>query len=154
MATTSFPSKGPEEGAEVVEIKEEFEFSWKDEILGPKGLKQLLDATVWENQEASGHSRAIEREDASHKRNEDTKKQDHIRQMEIRLHNHNTRINYVLIAIVSVLFGFSVFVLGRVVSNKTEDPAIRREAVSVLGPLVGLALGFLSGKIKWPSLGG
>ena len=60
--------------------------------------------------------------------------------------------NYLILAIISLLFVAAIGTLAYVASSNSNESPLRREALSLLGPLTGLALGFLSGKIKWPVL--
>jgi hypothetical protein len=65
---------------------------------------------------------------------------------------HDRWTNYIILFIVSLIFLVSVGALSHVAyHSKNQDP-LREKAIALLAPLTGLALGFLSGKIKWPAL--
>lgn len=51
--------------------------------------------------------------------------------------------------LIVVSFGVSIPWLG-IQSPKDPDGGLRKLAISSLGPLAGLSIGFFSGKIKWP----
>jgi archaellum biogenesis protein FlaJ (TadC family) len=74
------------------------------------------------------------------------------REIERHRVRHDRWTNYGILAIVSLLFLVSVAVLSVIAYQVNNHNTLRDKAITLLAPLTGLALGFLSGKIKWPAL--
>ena len=85
--------------------------------------------------------------------------QNHKQAMEVRERRHARHMNIgaatfiaLLVSIISILLALvsldiSIPWLGITGSNNSE---VKKLAISSLGPLSGLSIGFFSGKIKWP----
>ena len=86
------------------------------------------------------HRRDLEKQQASHERDTADK---HFA--------HNKNINWLLIWFILVLFGTSVGVLSYIAITAPHETASKNEAIAALGPLIGLGLGFATGKVKLPS---
>lgn len=89
-------------------------------------------------------------EDA-HKRKLESLRASHERNTADKHFVHNKNINWALIWFILVLFGASVGVLGFSAITAPHNTANKNEAIAALGPLIGLGLGFATGKVKLPS---
>jgi hypothetical protein len=102
--------------------------------------------------EDSRHNRELQKVNDRHKRALEVSKADFERKMEEFRARHDRWTNYLILGIVSVLFLASVAILSLVAYQVDNQNTLRDKAITLLAPLTGLALGFLSGKIKWPAL--
>jgi hypothetical protein len=102
--------------------------------------------------EDSKLNRQLQKDDSDHKKAMEIAKADFERKIELHRVKHDRWTNYSILAIVSLLFLVSVVVLSVIGYQEKNDHTLRDKAISLLAPLTGLALGFLSGKIKWPAL--
>ena len=111
----------------------------------------------------SDHKRAMELDKAEFEREMELTKAEFEREIErhrarhdrwIEKHRvkHDRWTNYSILVIVSLLFLVSVVVLSIIAYQVNNQNTLRDKAITLLAPLTGLALGFLSGKIKWPAL--
>ena len=100
----------------------------------------------------SDHKRAMELAKAEFEREMELTKAEFEREIERHRVRHDRWTNYGILAIVSLLFLVSVAVLSVIAYQVNNYNALRDKAITLLAPLTGLALGFLSGKIKWPAL--
>ena len=112
-------------------------------------LKQYISGSSLED---SKHNRQLQRADSDHKRAMEIARAEFEREIERHRVKHDRWTNYSILAIVSLLFLVSVVVLSVIGYQEKNDYTLRDKAISLLAPLTGLALGFLSGKIKWPAL--
>lgn len=92
-------------------------------------------------------------EDA-HRRELENLRAAHERTTASKVFEHNKSVNWYLIGFILALFGVSVAVLGyiAITNNAPHQLESKKEAIAALGPLIGLGLGFATGKVKWPSL--
>lgn len=86
-----------------------------------------------------------------HKRNLESLRASHERNIADKHFVHNKNINWALISFILLLFGASVGVLGIIAITAPHNSASKNEAIAALGPLIGLGLGFATGKVKLPS---
>ena len=105
------------------------------------------------------HNRTKEILELEAKLNRDVKEQDHKQEMDKTEKRHARDMNIgaavfiaLLVLMISVLlvivsFGITIPLLGITGAN---DKELQKLAISSLGPLAGLSIGFFSGKIKWP----
>jgi|LauGreDrversion2_6_1035139.scaffolds.fasta_scaffold61854_1 hypothetical protein len=100
----------------------------------------------------SDHKRAMELAKAEFEREMELTKAEFEREIERHRVRHDRWTNYGILAIVSLLFLVSVAVLSVIAYQVNNHNTLRDKAITLLAPLTGLALGFLSGKIKWPAL--
>jgi hypothetical protein len=100
----------------------------------------------------SDHKRKMELADSDHKRAMELARAEFERDIERHRVEHDRWTNYSILAIVSLLFLISVAVLSVIAYQVNNQNTLRDKAITLLAPLTGLALGFLSGKIKWPAL--
>lgn len=112
-------------------------------------LKQFISGS---SPEDSKLNRQLQRADSEHKRKMEIARAEFEREIERHRVKHDRWTNYSILAIVSLLFLVSVAVLSAIGYQGKNDYTLRDKAISLLAPLTGLALGFLSGKIKWPAL--
>lgn len=132
---------------EEMEIVEEFEIAGEEE-----GGYQALEDALGSGPQDSAHYRQLQKASEVHKRNMERDKARFERDMERFKTRHDRWTNYIILFIVSLIFLVSVGALSHVAyHSKNQDP-LREKAIALLAPLTGLALGFLSGKIKWPAL--
>jgi hypothetical protein len=96
-----------------------------------------LDAKISRDQEEQKHKQAIELKERSHARHMNIGAATFIALL--------VSIISVLLAVVSL--DISIPWLGITGSNNSD---VKKLAISSLGPLSGLSIGFFSGKIKWP----
>lgn len=129
----------------VIEVPEEFS------ILDLEGGLSRLNSALLSTPE-SKHHREMQAAQERHKRHMERRKFLFDSSMEKNKVCHDRITNYAILTIISVLFIAAVGTLAYIASNHSERDPLRREAISLLAPLTGLALGFLSGKIKWPVL--
>lgn len=131
------------------DIQEEFGFAGAGEEEG--GLQELEEA-LGSGPQDSAHYRQLQKASEQHKRLMELRKARFERDMEKFRTRHDRWTNYFILGVVSLIFLASVGVLSHVAyQGKNQDP-LREKAITLLAPLTGLALGFLSGKIKWPAL--
>jgi hypothetical protein len=100
----------------------------------------------------SDHKRTIELARAEFEREIERHRARHDRWIEKHRVKHDRWTNYSILVIVSLLFLISVVVLSIIAYQVNNQNTLRDKAITLLAPLTGLALGFLSGKIKWPAL--
>jgi hypothetical protein len=112
-------------------------------------LKQLISGS---SPEDSKLNRQLQKDDSDHKKAMEKARAEFERTIELHRVKHDRWTNYSILAIVSLLFLVSVVVLSVIGYQEKNDHTLRDKAISLLAPLTGLALGFLSGKIKWPAL--
>ena len=100
------------------------------------------DSAIQRQNQEDRHRRDLEKLRASHERSTADK---HF--------EHNKSINWLLIIFIITLFGASVGVLSYIAisNNAPHQIASKNEAIAALGPLIGLGLGFATGKVKLPS---
>lgn len=131
------------------DIQGEFGFAGAGEEEG--GYRELEEA-LGSGPQDSAHYRQLQKASEQHKRFMELQKAQFERDMEKFKTRHDRWTNYFILGIVSSIFLVSVGVLSHVAyQGKNQDP-LREKAITLLAPLTGLALGFLSGKIKWPAL--
>jgi hypothetical protein len=97
-------------------------------------------------------SRRLQWANDDHKRKMEVAKAEFEREMERYKATHDRRTNYAILAVVSILFLGAVSILSIVAYQVNNENTLRDKAITLLAPLTGLALGFLSGKVKWPVL--
>jgi hypothetical protein len=102
--------------------------------------------------EDSKLNRQLQKADSDHKRAMELARAEFEREIERHRVRHDRWTNYSILAIVSLLFLISVAVLSAIAYQGNNQNTLRDKAITLLAPLTGLALGFLSGKIKWPAL--
>jgi hypothetical protein len=102
--------------------------------------------------EDSKLNRQLQKADSDHKRAMELDRAEFEREIERHRVRHDRWTNYSILAIVSLLFLISVAVLSAIAYQGNNQNTLRDKAITLLAPLTGLALGFLSGKIKWPAL--
>jgi hypothetical protein len=140
-------TEGQEIFDESWDIQEEFGVTGEEE-----GGYQQLENLLGSGSQDSAHYRRLQKAAEDHKRSMEAAKASFERDIERFKTRHDRWTNYILLFVVSVIFLISVGVLSHVAYHgKNEDP-LREKAIALLAPLTGLALGFLSGKIKWPAL--
>ena len=102
--------------------------------------------------EDSKLNRQLQKADSEHKRAMEIARAGFERDVEWYKVKHDRWTNYSILAIVSLIFLVSVAVLSVIGYQEHNKDTLRDKAITLLAPLTGLALGFLSGKIKWPAL--
>lgn len=129
------------------DIQEEFGLAGEED-----GGYQELEDVLGSGPQDSAHYRSLQRDNEDHKRQMESAKAAFDRDMEKFKTRHDRWTNYIILFVVSIIFVVSVGALSHVAYSRGNQDPLREKAITLLAPLTGLALGFLSGKIKWPAL--
>lgn len=103
------------------------------------------------------HNRTKEILELEAKLKREEKEQAHKQTMDITERTHARNMNIgaagfiallvLMISVLLVIVSFGITIPG---IKGTNDKELQKLAISSLGPLAGLSIGFFSGKIKWP----